>query len=478
LKINLNRSLPDGKEMTIIDTPKQLPSVDRLMNTLSVQELVHKHGLALVTRCAQNVLVHVRQSVLAGGATNMAALVQSVLQEIERILQPSIRPVYNLTGTLLHTNLGRAALPECAIRAMVDVARGASNVEFDLETGKRGDRYKHAEALLCQLTAAEAALVVNNNAAAVLLTLNSLARRREVPVSRGELIEIGGAFRMPDIMARAGCKLVEVGTTNRTSEADFESAIGPRTALIMKVHTSNFEIKGFTKSVLERELSRIAHRHDLPLITDLGSGTLIDLEPYNLPYETTVTDALQSGADLVTFSGDKLLGGPQAGIIVGRRDLIEKLKRSPMTRAMRPDKITLAALQAVLRLYTDTKRLVEELPTLRLLTRDPAEIEKLAYRLVTVFQDRLKQCEVTVAQTYSQVGSGALPINRLQSAALKITRSDLRRSGNSLNRLAKVFRELPIPVIGRISDDALWFDLRCLEDEKGFVKNLRDLKVL
>lgn len=464
--------------MIIIHTPKQLPSVDSLLNTPSVQELVREHGLALVTSCAQSGLMRARQSVLAGRTTNMAALVQSVLQEIERILLPSIRPVYNLTGTVLHTNLGRAALPESAIQAMVDVARGASNIEFDLETGKRGDRYKHAEALLCQLTGAEGAVVVNNNAAAVLLTLNSLARRKEVLVSRGELIEIGGGFRMPDIMARAGCKLVEVGTTNRTHEADFESAISPRTALIMKVHTSNFEIKGFTKSVLERELSRIAHRHNLTFVTDLGSGNLIDLEPYKLPYETTVTDALESGADLVTFSGDKLLGGPQAGIIIGRRDLIEKLKRSPMTRAMRPDKVTLAALQAVLHLYTDTKCLVKELPTLRLLTRDPVVIEQLAYRLVKVLQDRLNQCEVTVAQTLSQVGSGALPIDRLQSAALKITRPDFRRPGNSLNRLAKAFRELPIPVIGRISNDALWFDLRCLEDEKDFVENLRGLKVV
>ena len=463
--------------MTIINKPKQLPSVDRFVNTPYIQELVRQHGVALVTRCVQNVLMHFRQSVLDGGSTTTVEMTQSVFQEITRILNPSIRPVYNLTGTVLHTNLGRAALPESAIKAMVDVARGASNVEFDLETGKRGDRHKHAETLLCQLTGAEAALVVNNNAAAVFLTLNSLAQHKEVPVSRGELIEIGGSFRIPDIMARAGCKLVEVGTTNRTNEADFEAAIGPRTALIMKVHTSNFEINGFTKNVVERELSIIAHRHNLPFVTDLGSGTLIDLESYNLPYETTVKQALEAGADLVTFSGDKLLGGPQAGVIVGRRDLIDTLKPNPIARAMRPDKVTLAALQAVLCLYTNPKRLTAELPTLRLLTRESEDIEQLAYRLVSILQDRLKQCKVTVAQTYSQVGSGALPIDRLYSAALKITLSNLRRPSNGLHRLSQAFRELPIPVIGRIFDDALWFDLRCLEDEKGFIENLCGLKV-
>lgn len=461
--------------MTRIEAPQHLPSVDRLVNTPAVQKLVRDHGLALVTRCTQGILARVRLRVLAGESTDMAALIQSLSEEIEHILLPSLRPVYNLTGTVLHTNLGRAPLPQSAIQAMVDVSRGASNVEFNLETGKRGDRHRHAEALLCQLTGAEGALVVNNNAAAVLVTLNSLAQRKEVPVSRGELIEIGGAFRMPDIMARAGCKLVEVGTTNRTHDVDFEAAIGPRTALLMKVHTSNFEMQGFTKNVSEQDLAEIAHRHDLPLVTDLGSGTLIDLEPYNLPHETTVTEALQAGADLVTFSGDKLLGGPQAGIIAGRRDLIDRLKRNPMTRAMRPDKLTLAALQAVLQLYTNPERLVEELPALRLLMRDPAEIEHLAMRLVIPVQECCQPFDVAVAQTYAQVGSGALPIDRLESTALKITRPDLRRPGAVLNRLAKAFRGLLVPVIGRISDDALWFDLRCLEDEDGFVENLAGL---
>ncbi len=461
--------------MTRIEAPQHLPSVDRLVNTPAVQKFVRDYGLALVTRCTQGILARVRLRVLAGESTDMAALIQSLSEEIEHILLPSLRPVYNLTGIVLHTNLGRAPLPQSAIQAMVDVSRGASNVEFNLETGKRGDRHRHAEALLCQLTGAEGALVVNNNAAAVLVTLNSLAQRKEVPVSRGELIEIGGAFRMPDIMARAGCKLVEVGTTNRTHDVDFEAAIGPRTALLMKVHTSNFEMQGFTKNVSEQDLAEIARRHDLPLVTDLGSGTLIDLEPYNLPHETTVTEALQAGADLVTFSGDKLLGGPQAGIIAGRRDLIDRLKRNPMTRAMRPDKLTLAALQAVLQLYTNPERLVEELPALRLLMRDPAEIEHLAMRLVIPVQECCQPFDVAVAQTYAQVGSGALPIDRLESTALKITRPDLRRPGAVLNRLAKAFRGLLVPVIGRISDDALWFDLRCLEDEDGFVENLAGL---
>ena len=463
--------------MSIIDTPAKLPSVDRLLNDPDIASIVRDYGAPLVTRCARNVLESARHQVLAGQSFESGDLVDNLGEEVSRAVRPSLRRVTNLTGTVLHTNLGRAVLPASAIEAMIEVARGASNLEFDVVAGKRGDRHQHAEALLCQLTGAERALVVNNNAAAVLLALNSLALRKEVPVSRGELIEIGGAFRMPDIMARAGCKLVEVGTTNRTHAKDFEAVMGSRTALLMKVHSSNYEIQGFTKNVSEAELASIAHAHDLPLVTDLGSGSLVDLEDYGLPHEPTVNEALAAGADLVTFSGDKLLGGPQAGIITGRRDLVEKIKRNPMARAMRPDKMTLAALHAVLRLYTNPARLAEELPTLRWLTRDVTEIEQLATRLAPIVRGYCEGFQVTVDRTHSQVGSGAMPIDRLESAALKLTRPELRRPGKALKMLARTFRELPIPVIGRIADDALWFDLRCLEDEAEFVDNLRGLTI-
>ena len=463
--------------MPVIDAPSKLPSVDRLLNDANVASFLSDYGAPLVTRCARNVLESARSQVLTGKVFEQNDLVDNLYEEITAAVRPALRRVINLTGTVLHTNLGRAALPTAAINAMIEVARGASNLEYDLMVGKRGDRHTHLEGLLCQLTGAESALVVNNNAAAVLLSLNSLALRKEVPVSRGELIEIGGEFRMPDIITRAGCKLVEVGTTNRTHGKDFEAAICSKTALLLKVHTSNYAIQGFTKQVTEAELANIAHDHELPLVTDLGSGTLINLEDYALPHEPTVSETLKAGADLVTFSGDKLLGGPQAGIIAGRRDLIEKIRRNPMTRAMRPDKVTLAALDAVLRLYTNPARLTEELPTLRLLTRNVTELEQLATRLAPVAQRYCEHFQVTVDHTHSQVGSGAMPVNRLESIALKFARPELRRPGTALKALANAFRELPIPVIGRISDDALIFDLRCLEDEAEFVDNLEALRI-
>jgi L-seryl-tRNA(Ser) seleniumtransferase len=392
-------------------------------------------------------------------------LFQRISLLLESEARPSLRPVFNLTGTVLHTNLGRAQLPEEAIEAMAVAGREPVNLEYDLEGGRRGERDEHVEALLCRLTGAEAATVVNNNAAALLLLLNTLAARKEVPVSRGELIEIGGSFRLPDIMARSGCRLRELGTTNRTHLADYAEAIGPKTALVLKVHPSNYAIEGFASSVPESELAKLCRSRSLPFAIDLGSGTLVDLERFGLPHEPTVQEALGHGADLVTFSGDKLLGGPQAGIVVGRSVFIQKLKMNPLKRALRLDKVTLAGLAAVLRLYLDPDRLPARLPTLRLLSRGVEEIRSLARRVAPALANRFPGVEVVDCE--SQIGSGALPTQRLPSAGLAIRPGDAR--------LAARFRKLPIPVIGRLQEGAFILDLRCLEDESGFLNQLNRL---
>jgi L-seryl-tRNA(Ser) seleniumtransferase len=453
-----------------------LPSVDAVLRHADVAPLIETHGRPATTAAIRAVLAAARA---ARETPSPAAIETAVAVRLAAAAAPGLKPVFNLTGTVLHTNLGRAPLPDAAIAAMAAVARGATNLEFDLDSGRRGERDSHVEALLCRLTGAAAATVVNNNAAAVFLVLNALALGREVPVSRGELIEIGGAFRLPDIMKAAGCILREVGTTNRTHARDFEGAIGPDTALLMKVHTSNYTIEGFTAAVSERVLADIAHRFDLPMAVDLGSGTLVDLSRWGLAPEPTVAETLAAGADLVTFSGDKLLGGPQAGIIVGRTDLVERLRKSPVKRALRLGKTTLAALAAVLRLYADPDRLGERLPALRLLARPVDDIKALAGRLAPALEAALGNgATVEVVDCQSQIGSGALPVERLASVALAIRTTGGRRGeGAALQRIAAAFRALPMPVIGRIHDDALLFDLRCLEDEPGFLDQLAALAV-
>jgi L-seryl-tRNA(Ser) seleniumtransferase len=456
-----------------------VPSVDRVIRLAALRPLIEVHGRAVVTTAARAALAELRQALADEGEAALDeagddAVVARIADHVAAMVAPTLGPVFNLTGTVLHTNLGRAPLPIEAIEAVAAVAEGASNLEFDLKTGRRGDRDDHLESWLCRLTGAEAATVVNNNAAAVLLTLNSLALRKEVPLSRGELIEIGGAFRMPDIMKRAGCKLIEVGTTNRTHLADYAGAICARTALVMKVHTSNYAVEGFTAAVEVPELARLADEKGLALVVDLGSGMLVPLERYGLPHEPTAAETLTQGADIVTFSGDKLLGGPQAGIIAGRADLIARIRRNPMKRAMRVDKMTIAALAAVLRLYADPERLAERLPALRLLARPVEDIEAVASRLRPVLAGPLAEiAAVEIVSCQSQIGSGALPVDRLPSVALSIRPAAAKRgAGTVLRRLTQAFRALPVPVIGRVQDGALILDLRCLEDEATFVDQI------
>ena len=389
---------------------------------------------------------------------------------------PRLRRVFNLTGTVLHTNLGRAVLSEGAIAAAVVAMRHPAALEFDLETGGRGERDDIVRGLVTELTCAEDAIVVNNNAAAVFLVLNTLAAGRETIVSRGELIEIGGAFRIPEIFARAGARLVEVGTTNRTHLKDYAGAVGPETAALMKVHTSNYRIEGFTKEVGTAELAPLAREKNICLVDDLGSGTLVDLSRYGLVRERTVQDALRDGADLVTFSGDKLLGGPQAGFIVGRRDLVAACQKNPLKRAVRLDKVRLAALEATLRLYRDPDRLPEVLPTLRFFTRTPDDLRPLAERIKDALAARLgSDWVVEICACASQIGSGALPLETLPSLSVALRPAAKSGEGRRLEGLASALRRLPIPVIARLEKGALLMDLRCLDDEPAFFGQLDGL---
>jgi L-seryl-tRNA(Ser) seleniumtransferase len=447
-----------------------------------VQALAAEHGREAVVAEVRSHLDGLRADALKGSLARRALGDDRIAVALARRLrlraEPRLRPVFNLTGTVLHTNFGRALLPPSAVTAVLQAMTMPVNLEFDLESGRRGERDALIEELVCELTGAEAATVVNNNAAAVVLLLNGLAHRREVLVSRGELIEIGGSFRMPDIMRQAGVRLVEVGTTNRTHLADYEAALGSRTALIMKVHPSNFAISGFTSDVGTRELAGLAHAHGVPLCVDLGSGALVDLKRWHLPEEPVVRDVVAAGADLVTFSGDKLLGGPQAGLLVGRSDLIQRLRRNPLKRALRAGKLTLAALEAVLRLYRAPESLAERLTTLSLLTRPVAAIAAQAERIAPQLAAALGPAyRVVTAPLLSQIGSGALPLEVLPSHGFRIGVAAGARAGTSIERLGRRLRALPRPIIGRTADGALWLDLRCLDDreETAFATQLRAL---
>lgn len=460
---------------------QRLPSIDQVLQWLPIAELIDRYGRAEVLRATRLAVAHFRAAP-AGQAPVMPLTRDAVLAEVDRQVsmraQPLTRQVFNLTGTVLHTNLGRALLPQEAVAAMMVAATEPVNLEYSITTGQRGDRDSLVESLLIELTGAEAATVVNNNAAAVLLTLSALAGGREALLSRGEMVEIGGAFRIPDIMRRARVRLVEVGTTNRTRTEDYAQALTDRSALILRVHASNYQIIGFTQSPALDELCALSMSSGIPIMEDLGSGALIDFSRWGLPKEPIVGDSIAKGVSVVTFSGDKLLGGPQAGIVVGRRALIERIKRDPLKRALRVDKVTLAALEAVLRLYRDPDRLVARLPTLRWLARTAQEIQSTASIISDGLQAKLRsdQWSITVQPCASMIGAGSQPIERLPSFAVVLTPVG-RNKGRILRALNEQLRWLPVPVLGRVHADALWLDCRMIDDPTQLLEVLNALPV-
>ncbi|KJM60163.1 L-selenocysteinyl-tRNA(Sec) synthase [Pluralibacter gergoviae] len=448
----------------------QLPATDRLLRDPAFSALLAQFGHAQLTDTLRQLQEAARAEIRASGALPAWAADWPQAARARLTAQSALRPVFNLTGTVLHTNLGRAVQAEAAVEAVSQAMRSPVTLEYDLDGAGRGHRDRAIADLLCRLTGAEDACIVNNNAAAVLLMLAATAAGKEVVVSRGELVEIGGAFRIPDVMRQAGCTLREVGTTNRTHPRDYRDAVNDNTALLMKVHTSNYSVEGFTKAVDEAELAAIGRELDVPVIADLGSGSLVDLSQYGLPREPMPQALIAAGVSLVSFSGDKLLGGPQAGIIVGRRALIEKLQKHPLKRALRADKMTLAALEATLRLYLHPEKLSQALPTLRLLTRAPDAMQDQGERLLAALAPAFPDFTVRLEPCLSQIGSGSLPVDRLPSLALTFTPADGR--GSRLAALAERLRGGEVPVIGRIGDGRLWLDLRCLDDESRFLEIL------
>ncbi|MDZ7371550.1 MAG: L-seryl-tRNA(Sec) selenium transferase [candidate division KSB1 bacterium] len=447
---------------------KLFPSIDSLLSQAALQPWLARLQRPIVRNIAAAVVSQLKQEVLAGsvdGLESRKAILELLLKRVEERLRqeelPSLRPVINATGVILHTGLGRAPLPPAAQEALGRIMIGYCNLEFDLETGERGERTDHVRRLLCELTGAEDALMVNNNAAAVFLALNTLAAGKEAIVSRGQLIEIGGSFRLPEIMMRSGAIMREVGTTNRTRLRDYEAAIGPNTALIVVAHPSNYRVMGFTEEADLKELCRLAHAHNLPLLYDLGAGVLVDFRQYGLPYEPMVQESLEAGADIVTFSGDKVIGGPQAGLIVGKKIFLQAMHRNPIMRAVRCDKMTYAAMEATLRLFQRTD-LIEQHTVLRLLLQSTDELQKRAERILQRFPPELyHHLQITVEPRPAQFGSGALPLETLPSAALVLEPLEIK-----VTELARRLRLGEPAVIGYIDKNRLYLDLRSVFDEQ------------
>ena len=439
---------------------QQLPAIEKLLNTQELLDLQATYARPLVTEALRDAVADIRNEILRGNSTQLpeqTEYAERTLQKIAAKTAPRMRPVVNATGTVTHTNLGRSLLSDTACEAIQQAAENYVNLEYDIETGRRGHRDRITEPLLQQLTGCEASTVVNNNAAAVLLALQTMARGKEVIVSRGELIEIGGAFRVPDVMAASGAILREVGTTNRTHLRDYAEGINENTGLLLKVHPSNYKILGFTSTPAMAELTELGAEHGIPTMEDLGSGALIDMTQYGLPHEPLVGERIDSGVDIVTFSGDKLLGGPQAGIIVGKAEWIEKMRKNPMMRALRVDKLIIAGLSATLQCYlTDGAAIAEQFPMLNRYTRSIETLHTLAKQLTVQLQDIFgEKIAVQISETYGQIGSGALPVETLPSVALVLESAEV-----SAETLAAAFRNATIPIIGRIKDGLFWLDIR------------------
>ena len=459
-----------------------IPAVHEIQKISEVQNLINIHGHSLVTQAIRTTQTEFRKLLLSSGTSKNIKIknlefVNQLKKNLSLITNDSLQKVFNLTGTVLHTNFGRASLPKEAINSINQIASEPSNLEYDILNNKRGDRDSHIDERLCRLIGAEACTIVNNNAAAVVLVLNSLAKRKEVLISRGELIEIGGSFRLPEIMKSAGCKILEVGTTNRTHIEDFEDALGKKSAMIFKAHKSNFNVEGYTSEVDEKDIVKLSKKNNIPFMVDLGSGSLIDLRSLGITKVQSPKDTIARGVDLITFSGDKLLGGPQCGIIAGRKDLITKIKKNPLKRALRCDKMTIAAFSTLLKLYENPERAKLEIPTLRLLNRKEKDIYEVAEKLYPSIKSKISNiAEVKITKCKSQIGSGSLPVELLPSYGIKIRAKNLKKNSKKfLQSISKKFRELPIPIIGRLSKNSLIFDCRCLENTTLIIKQLEKL---
>jgi L-seryl-tRNA(Ser) seleniumtransferase len=454
----------DNKEILF----RKIPSVDELLIAPGIKTLLSNTPRSLVVRAIREVLDEFRQSIRATAVTSemphlgMNAVTERIIQRVSVLKQPSLRHVINATGIIVHTNLGRSPLPKEAITKLASLAGCYSNLEYDLSAGKRGSRYVHVRDILVELTGAEDALVVNNNAAAVLLTLNTIARGKEVIISRSELVEIGGSFRMPEVMYRSGAKMFEVGTTNKITISDYEAAIVPETALLLKVHKSNFQIVGFTQEVSLKELVALGRKYGIPVMEDLGSGCLIDFSHYGLRKEPIVQDSVMNGADVITFSGDKMLGGPQCGIILGKKDIIPAIRANQLNRALRVDKLTLTALQETLSLYRDGKKAVKRIPTLRMISQSYRSLCRKAERILSLI-GRLENANFDVSLTdgFSQVGGGALPLETIKSRLLCLSPRKLTAS-----HLVDMLRSSNPPIIARLEKDHVLLDLRTIQEKE------------